>query len=196
VQHFGDIAFGPASRRHQQAHGSDEHYAPGRSGPAPDALGVDEVEFLRARDSFYLATVGPTGWPYVQHRGGPPGFIRVVGPTTIAWADRIGNRQYVSAGNLDGDDRVALIAVDYPDRRRLKAYGHARYDEAPDPARLSELGITGRLDALVTVEIVAVDWNCPKHITPRFTEDEVRRAMEPLVREVEELRARVRELET
>lgn len=195
MQHYGDIAFGPESERHQRTHGSDEHYAHARTGPPPEGLGPAEIEFLRARDSFYLASVGPTGWPYVQHRGGPPGFIHVVDATTIAWADRVGNRQYVSAGNLDGDDRVALIAVDYPNRRRLKAFGHARYDEAPDPTALEELGVTGRVDALVTVELVAFEWNCPKHITPRFTEDEVRAAMEPLVRELEELRAKVRDLE-
>ncbi len=194
MQNYADVAFGPASRRHQCAHGSDAMYGEAVSGSPPDGMGADEIEFLRSRDSFYLASVGPTGWPYVQHRGGPPGFVSVVSPTRIAWADRSGNRQFVSAGNIDGDDRVALIAVDYPNRRRMKAFGHARYDPAPDPAELARLGISGRLDGLINVEIVAFDWNCPKYITPRFTEAEVHGAMESLLHEVDELRERLRVL--
>ena len=118
----------------------------------------------------------------------PPDLSRSSIRTHLAWADRTGNRQYITAGNLDRDDRVAIIAVDYPNRSRLKLLGHARFDPEPDPDTLAQLGIDGRLEALVTVEIVAFDWNCPKFITPRFTEDEVRAATEPL-------RARIAELE-
>jgi predicted pyridoxine 5'-phosphate oxidase superfamily flavin-nucleotide-binding protein len=113
--------------------------------------------------------------------------VRVIDPTHIAWADRAGNRQFVTAGNLDGDGRVAIIAMDYPNRRRLKIYGRATFDAEPDPARVASIGIDGRMEALVTVEVVAFDWNCPKYITPRYTAEQVREAAEPLHRRIREL---------
>ena len=124
----------------------------------------------------------------MQHRGGPAGFLKVLDRTHLAWADRAGNRQYITAGNLDRDDRVAIIAVDYANRARLKLLGHARFEPEPDPQTLEQLDIDGRLEGLVTVEIVAFDWNCQRFITPRFTEEEVRAATEPL-------RARIAALE-
>ena len=187
MQHFGDIAFGEHALQHQRRRGSFEAYDEMRAGPAAEGLGAHEIDFLGERDSFYLASVGEGGWPYVQHRGGPAGFIRVIDSTHFAWADVAGNRQYVSAGNLDHDDRVALIAVDYPNRRRLKLLGHARFDTSPAAELLASLDISGRIEALVTVEVVAFEWNCPKFITPRFTEAEVVAATEPLRRRIAEL---------
>ena len=168
MEHFGDIAFSPAVRRHQQRRGSLDQYEAMLAARPPMGLGAAEIEFLQARDSFYLASVGADGWPYVQHRGGPAGFVRVVDDTHLAWIERPGNRQFVSAGNLDGDDRVSIIAVDYPSRQRLKLYGRATFDPTPTTEVLRTLGFEGRLEGLVTVEVVAVDWNCPKYITPRF----------------------------
>lgn len=190
MQSYGSIAFGPGAQRHQQRRGSFEHYAEAAApnSPAPDGLGVDEIEFLTERDSFYLASVGEAGWPYLQHRGGPAGFVRALDATHLAWADRVGNRQYVTIGNLDTDDRVSIIAVDYPARRRLKVYGHAHFDPDPSAELLERLGAHGRIEGVMTVEVVAFNWNCPQHITPRYTADEVRRATEPL-------RARIAELE-
>ena len=173
MQSFGDIAFSESVRRHQRRRGSLEAYQQHGSGPAPDGLGPDEVQFLVERDSFYLASAGEAGWPYVQHRGGPPGFLRVVDPTRLVWAERSGNRQVVTAGNLDQDDRVSLIAVDYPSRQRLKVLGHARWDPEPDRELLDSLAIAGRIEGLVSVEVAAFDWNCPKYITPRYTEEQV-----------------------
>ena len=188
MQHFLDIAVGEAAADHQRRRGSFDNYQRAESVPAPIGLSDDETDFLRHRDSFYLASVTEDGWPYVQHRGGPAGFLKVLDRTHLVWADRAGNRQYITAGNVDRDDRVAVIAVDYPNRTRLKLLGHASFDPEPDPATLEQLGIEGHIEGLVIVEVVASSWNCPKFITPRFTADEVRAATEPL-------RARIAELE-
>lgn len=187
MQHFFDIAFTPAVRARQQAHGSIDHYT--ADWPQPAALGDAEATFLAERDSVYLASVGEDGWPYVQHRGGARGFIRILGPSRIGWIEQAGNRQYVTAGHLDANPRIALIAVDYPTRRRLKLLGRATFEASPSADLLALFGTElGRMEALVTVDVEATDWNCPKHITPRFTEDEIHAATEPL-------RARIRELE-
>jgi len=189
MKHFLGVTVGDAAAQHQRRRGSFDNYERMVAAPVPVGLGEAEADFLSRRDSFYVASVTDDGWPYVQHRGGPAGFIRVLDRTHLAWADRTGNRQYITAGNLDRDDRVAIIAVDYPNRTRLKLLGHARFDPEPDPATLEQLGIDGRLEGLVTVEVVAFDWNCPRFITPRYTADEVRAATEPL-------RARIAELES
>jgi len=160
--------------------------------PPPAGLGPEEAAFLAERDSFYLATVGEGGWPYVQHRGGPVGFLHVVDATHLAWIERPGNRQFVTAGNLDHDDRVALIAVDYPNRRRLKLLGHARWDPDPDPdTRVAVGGLTGRLEGLVTVEVATFDWNCPKFITPRYTAEQVRELTGALNARIGDLEAQI-----
>ena len=189
MDRFFDLAFDADTLRHQRRRGSFERYEAARVLPVPAGLGEAEIEFLSRRDSFYLATVGASGWPYVQHRGGPAGFVKVVDPTHLAWAERSGNRQYVTAGHVDHDDRVALIAVDYPNRQRLKLLGHARFDPDPESDLLRRLEIEGRLEGLVTVEVAAFDWNCPKYITPRFTADEVRAVIEPLQRRIRQLEA-------
>ena len=193
MQRFFDLAFDADALRHQRRRGSHQHYAAARALPAPDGLGEAEIEFLSHRDSFYLATVASNGWPYVQHRGGPPGFVKVIDPTHLAWAERSGNRQYVTAGHVDHDDRVAIIAVDYPHRQRLKLLGHARFEPDPGPDLLGRLRIDGRLEGLITVEVAAYDWNCPKYITPRFTTDEVRSVTEPLQQRIQQLEAALAE---
>lgn len=134
------------------------------------ALREVEAEFLAARDSFYLATVSETGWPYVQHRGGPRGFLRVVSPTRIAFADFSGNRQYLSVGNASKDDRASMIVMDYANRRRLKLLGRLRFQDADAAAELP--GYPARIERLATFEVEGFDWNCPQHITPRYTRAE------------------------
>lgn len=145
--------------------------------PGRDALGPDEVRFIEARDSFYLASVGESGWPYVQHRGGPPGFLRALDAHTLGFADLRGNRQLVTVGNLATDDRVALILVDYPNRARLKLLAHAEVvapDADPELARRLAPGDESRhVERLVRLHVVGFDWNCPKGITPRYTQAEV-----------------------
>jgi predicted pyridoxine 5'-phosphate oxidase superfamily flavin-nucleotide-binding protein len=189
---FAKIAFTPGVRAVQEAMGSRDAYARLQERGAPDEeLGADEKEFIAARDSFYIASVSETGWPYVQHRGGPPGFLKVLDATTIGFADYGGNRQYVSVGNLSKDDRVALILVDYPNRARLKLLGHARIASSGEPELLAKVrtpGYRARVERGVVIRVAAFDWNCPQHITPRFTSAE----MEPMLRS---LRARIEVLE-
>jgi len=193
---FAEIAFTPAVKALQEAHGSRTSYARFESGPLRnDRLGREEVEFIQDRDGFYLASVGATGWPYVQYRGGPRGFLRVLDERRLAWADFRGNRQYVSVGNFGGDDRVAMILMDYANRRRLKILGHAESLEvgADDwlGAQLAVPGYPALVERAVRVRIEAFDWNCSQHITPRFTLEEVEHAVKPLRERVAELEAQL-----
>lgn len=178
--------FTPAVRAVQQALGSRRAYerldAP--EADPRDALGEAERAFIAARDSFYLASVSETGWPYVQHRGGPPGFLKVLDDKTLGFADFRGNRQYVSVGNLNGNDRVSLILMDYPHQRRLKLLGHARtvsiQDHPETIARLEDAAYAAKVERGIVIQLEAFDWNCPQHITPRFTQAEIAAAAAPL----------------
>lgn len=159
-----------------------------------DELGEVEREFIGARDSFYLATVTETGWPYVQHRGGPPGFLHVVSPTRLAFADLRGNRQMLSTGNVAANDRVALFLMDYPQRSRLKILGHARIvpsSEATELALKLNAPANSQVERIVTIDVVTFDWNCPKFITPRYTKAEVETVLAPLRVRIAELEARL-----
>lgn len=168
---FAEIAFTPKVKMAQTAQGSRDSYARLEAGADfNDRLGPSETAFIAARDSFYMATVGETGWPYIQHRGGPPGFVRVLDEKHIAFADFRGNRQYISMGNLDNDDRVALLLMDYPNRTRLKLLGRARtIDDTNKLARLAVPDYRARIERGVIVTIEAFDWNCSQHITPRYS---------------------------
>jgi predicted pyridoxine 5'-phosphate oxidase superfamily flavin-nucleotide-binding protein len=158
-----------------------------------DALTSDEADFIASRDSFYMATISETGWPYVQHRGGPLGFVKILGPNLIGFADFKGNRQLISTGNLDRTDRVALFMMDYPSRTRLKLLGHARVLDAREhPELVDQLAprpLRGRVERLFLIQVISYDWNCPQYITPRFTAAEIERYVAPL-------KARITELET
>lgn len=192
---FAEIAFTPTVRAEQARHGSAKAYesflAPGDV--EGDRLGPEEAAFIAARDGFYQATVSETGWPYVQFRGGPRGFVRVLDETRIAYADFRGNRQYLSHGNLETDDRIAMIFMDYPNRRRLKLLGHARFVEAADEpdlvAALMPEGYRARAEHAVVIEVAGLDWNCPSHIPERFTLEELGHALSPVRDEIAALRA-------
>lgn len=176
---FAKIAFTPNVQAVQTRMGSRDAYRTVELGATEAVtLGSDEVDFISERDSFYQGTVSENGWPYVQHRGGPTGFLKVLGPQTIGYADFSGNRQYISVGNLVGDDRVSLFLMDYPGQRRLKIWGRARLiDEATEPdlvARLESPSYRAPVERGVVITVEALDWNCPKHITPRFTEHQVK----------------------
>jgi hypothetical protein len=169
--------------------------APGDS-PERDSLTAEEWAFIEARDSFYMGTVTETGWPYVQHRGGRPGFLRVVSPVQLAFADYKGNRQMLSTGNLAANDRVCLFLMDYPRRERLKILGHARVEDArrhPElVAQLAEPQMRGLVERLFIIDVLSFDWNCPKYITPRHTSTEVEQAVAPLKQRIAELEAQLR----
>ena len=189
---FAQIAFTDRVRDMQEARGSRKAYARMEAGDTGnDRLGEVETGFIEARDSFYMASVSETGWPYVQHRGGPAGFMRVIDECTIGFADFSGNRQYISAGNLQGDDRVSLFFMDYPNQRRLKLLGRARQlraDEAEVLARLELPQYRARVERGFVIRVEAFDWNCPQHITPRYTQAEVEAMVAPLVDELGQLR--------
>lgn len=162
-----------------------------------NALTADEEQFIAARDSFYMATVTETGWPYMQHRGGKPGFLRVLNPTTLAFADYKGNRQLISTGNLSVNDRVSLFLMDYPQRNRLKIIGHARVEDTQQHpelvAQLAEAEDRRQVERLFFVDVVSYDWNCPKYITPRYTAEEVETAVAPLRQRIAELEAALKQ---
>lgn len=189
---FAEIAFTETVRAEQERQGSRRAYArmDAEDSPGNDRLSDKEAAFIATRDSFYIASVSETGWPYIQHRGGPAGFLRVLDETTLGFADFRGNRQYVTVGNLITDDRVSLFFMDYARRARLKLLGRARTTE--DPAILERLTLPGYKAAVergILVDVEAFDWNCPQHITPRFTEAEIAAAVAPLHERIAELEA-------
>jgi predicted pyridoxine 5'-phosphate oxidase superfamily flavin-nucleotide-binding protein len=193
---FAEIAFTPAVQAQQEAYGSRASYTRFSEGePWNDRLGPDETGFIAARDGFYLASASETGWPYVQFRGGAPGFLRVLDERTLGWADFRGNRQYVSVGNATGNDRVAMILMDYANRRRLKILGRVEIRavdvDANLASRLAVPGYKAVVERAVLVHVVGFDWNCPQHITPRFSLDEVEQTTRPLRERVAELEARL-----
>ena len=164
--------------------------------PERDPLTAEETEFIARRDSFYLATVTSDGWPYVQHRGGPAGFLKVLDPQTLGFADFKGNRQLLSTGNLAASDRVSLFLMDYPRRERLKILGHARVLDAREHRDLADQlaptpDLRGKVERLFLINVVSFDWNCPQYITPRFTEAEVEAAVAPLKQRIVDLEAQL-----
>ncbi|AOF94934.1 pyridoxamine 5'-phosphate oxidase family protein [Sphingobium sp. RAC03] len=197
AQTFLHTLFGPRTRALQEAAGSRASYArmEADAGPA-DVLTKRELDFIAARDSFYMASVSEDGWPYVQHRGGPAGFLRHIEGNRIGFADYRGNRQYLSVAHLAADDRVSLFLMDYPNHRRLKIIAHARSSkDAADIAALMPQGYAAEPERAFLIDVIGYDWNCPQHITPRFTQAEVRRASQPLIDEIAALRTRIAHLE-
>jgi hypothetical protein len=194
---FAEIAFTKSVREVQQELGSRKGYLSMEAGEDSNhLLGERERDFIRARDSFYMASVSETGWPYVQHRGGPAGFMKVFNERTIGFADFRGNRQYVSVGNLRKDDRVALFFMDYPSRTRLKLLGRVRLVTADssvdESALLAELEVDdyrARVERGFVIEVEAFDWNCPQHITPRYTQSQIDELIVPLREENRRLKA-------
>jgi len=192
---FATIAFTPAVRTQQSRMGSAEGYNKFLAGDVthPDELGPQEVAFIAARDGFYQASVSQTGWPYVQYRGGPAGFLRVLSSNAIAYADFRGNRQYISTGNFAGNERVSMILMDYPNRRRLKIWGRVRLIEGADNpeilAQLHDPSYPAHPERAVLITVEAFDWNCPSHIPRRFTLEEAEEEFAALRRENEALKA-------
>lgn len=165
--------------------------------PERDRFTEEETAFIAARDSFYMATVNANGWPYVQHRGGPTGFLKVFGPHQLGFADFKGNRQLLTTGNLVGDDRVSLFLMDYPRRERLKILGHARVLDARENSNLADQlspspEFRSKIERLFLVDVVSFDWNCPQYITPRYTAAEIEQITEPLHARIADLEMQLR----
>jgi uncharacterized protein len=195
---FADIAFTPAVKAAQQRDGSRARYARSFEGDAEvfnDRLGGSEADFIAAQRSFYMATVSETGWPYLQHRGGPRGFLKLLDDKTLAFADYAGNRQLVSVGNLSGNDRVALILVDYARRLRLKLLGRLAVRElTPDDPLASTLidpAYRARPQRAMVIAVEGFDWNCPQHIPVRIDAEDVQRALDERDARIAELEQRL-----
>ena len=192
---FGEIVFTPTVKGLQEKLGSRKAYASLEAGEHHNnELGPDESEFIAERDSFYMASVSETDWPYVQHRGGPAGFVKILDAKTLGFADFRGNRQYVSVGNLTKNDRVALFFMDYPHRTRLKLLGHAELVGIERTEVLESLAVPGykaKVERGMLIHVAAFDWNCPQHITPRFTQEQVQTAVEPLRQRIAQLEAQL-----
>jgi uncharacterized protein len=192
---FSEIAYTPTVRAMQERQGSAQSYAKFLRPEAPrnDRLGPAEAAFIAERDGFFQASVSETGWPYVQFRGGPKGFLRVIDDKTIGYADFRGNRQYISVGNLQRDDRVSLILMDYPNQRRLKIFGRVRLVEAEEDAALvaslHPADYDARPERAVLITVEAYDWNCQQHIPQRFTIEELEAHLAPLRAEIARLNA-------
>ncbi|GAB4392840.1 MAG: pyridoxamine 5'-phosphate oxidase family protein [Kiloniellaceae bacterium] len=191
---FAEITFTPGVLAEQARQGSAQSYAKflDENAEPRDVIGPSEAAFLAQRDGFYQATVAENGWPYVQFRGGPRGFLKVLDEKTIAYADFRGNRQYLSVGNLKADDRVSLILVDYPNRRRVKIWGRAKIVERGDDpalvARLHDPDYRAKPERAVVITVEAFDWNCPQHLPERYTLEELEPAFAKIRAEMQALR--------
>lgn len=196
---FADICFTASVKAAQSRYGSRAgNTAFERASDPHNAITLRDADFIASRDSFYQASVSEDGWPYVQHRGGPPGFLRVLDARTLGYADYRGNRQYISVGNITADARVALILMDYPHQARLKIWGRARVvhadEDAPLLARLATPASPTNIERAIVIHVEALEWNCPQHITPRYTEAELGEEMRALTEENRRLRARLEAL--
>ena len=192
---FQELAFTRLVKEHQLEHGSRSQYERlEQTSPAGSTLGLAEQDFIKRRDSFYMASVSETGWPYVQHRGGPGGFVRVINPELIGFADLRGNKQYISLGNLQHDPRVALFFMDYPYQTRLKILGRVEVHEhdAEAPALIESFRPANNSDVVervILIHVEAFDWNCSQHITPRYTMEELQEVLAPVREKLTQLEA-------
>lgn len=186
---FSSITFTPLVKKLQERYGSRRQYERmEQTSASQDRLSSFEIEFVSERDSFYWANTGVTGWPYIQHRGGPKGFLKVIDDHTLAFADFRGNKQYISTGNLLSDQRVALIMIDYPRQARLKILGRVEIFEGENAAgwldKVRVPGYQGLIERVFVIHVQGFDWNCPQHITPRYTVEEIRDAVHSLEQEL------------
>lgn len=196
---FAELTFTPSVKAAQSFYGSREknsrfEWAEEKRNQLTEA----EASFIGERDSFYQATVSQSGWPYVQHRGGSVGFLKVLDDRTLGFADFRGNVQYLSVGNLNANDRISLILMDYPNRQRLKLWGRARIvHETDDPGLMAKLALSAykaKVERGIIIHIEALDWNCPQHITPRYSKAEVESLIAPLLDEIQRLKLEVSEI--
>ena len=195
AQNYRHTLFSDAVKALQERHGSRAAYLKmdAAADGTPDMLTAKELGYIALRDSFYMASVNGDGWPYMQHRGGPAGFLRHIEGNRIGFADYRGNKQYISTANLADNDRVSLFLMDYPNKDRLKLVGHAHsIERADDPALVTSLmpdGYRAVPERAFLIDVIGWEWNCSQHITPRFTEAEISAAIQPMAAELNQLRA-------
>ncbi|MGE0882472.1 MAG: pyridoxamine 5'-phosphate oxidase family protein [Blastocatellales bacterium] len=200
ARNFAEIAFTDSVKEQQKKYGSRRSYARMEAQERGNEISENEAEFIAERDGFYLATAGESGFPYVQFRGGPKGFLKVLDAKTLAYADFRGNMQYISVGNLTRNDKAALILMDYANRQRLKIYARIEILEAKDNpeliAQLQDASYEAQVERAMVLHVEAFDWNCPQHITQRFTLEEIRELNAPLYEHVAKLEAEIERLKT
>lgn len=198
ARNYASLAFSDAAKALQERYGSRPAYARVEEKSRFHGLTESEAEFIADRDSFYLASMGENGFPYIQHRGGPKGFLVVIDPMTLGFVDFSGNRQYVSAGNILTHPKVSLFLMDYARQARLKLYATAELVELTDRpdllARLDPVNYNHRPERMMLLHVEAFDWNCPQHITPRYTTDQINEALAPQRAYIAQLEAELRQL--
>ena len=201
MDNYAELMFTEAVAALQQQAGSHERFEVTYPRRTRDELGADEIAYIESRRSFYLASLSENGWPYVQHRGGEAGFVKVTGPTQIACADYRGNQQFITQGNLHTQSRVSIFMIDYLLKGRLKLQGHATLTpvEEADPTVTAQLDLSPPAERVLLVDIVAIDWNCPKYIPDFFPRDfvmeAIRKSVAPLHAEIASLKAQLAEKE-
>lgn len=195
AKNFAELAFTESVKAQQEKYGSRRSYVRMEQMERGTELSFTEADFIAERDSFYLATVGENGYPYVQFRGGPKGFLKVLDQRTLAYADFRGNLQYISVGNLHRNDKAALILMDYVQRRRLKLYARIEVIEAKNApnliGRLQDPEYKAQIERAMVLHVEAFDWNCPQHITPRYTVEEIRELTAPLHQQIARLETEI-----
>ena len=198
AKNYAEIAFTPASKELQEKLGSRTNYARMEKEVYVDGFTESEIEFIAQRDSFYMATISESGYPYIQHRGGPKGFVKVLDNKRLGVIDFKGNRQYISVGNIATNNKVSIIMVDYPARARLKMFAKASIIELKDDAALyASLDLTGykfRPERMMVFDVEAYDWNCPQHITPRYTLEDIEEAFAAQRNKIDMLEAEIKRL--
>ena len=198
AKNFPSLAFTAAIKAMQEKLGSRKSYARLEKETYVDGLTRHEIAFIADRDSFYMATIGENGYPYIQHRGGPKGFVKVLDTKKIGFIDFSGNMQYISVGNIQTNNNVSLIMVDYPSRTRLKILAKAMIIELKDdPALYQQLDLPGykfKPERMLILDVEAYDWNCPQHITPRYTLEEIEAAFATQVNQIQEMENEINHL--
>ena len=195
---YAKLAFSDASKLLQEAAGSRNNYERVEKLNVTEGLSDNEIAFIERQDHFYMASIGENGFPYIQHRGGPIGFVKILDNKTLAFVDFRGNKQYISVGNVESNPNVALIMVSYPYRARLKMYAKVKIIQLKDDpalfARIDPNDHEHRSERMMVLDVQAYDWNCPQHITPRYTAEEIEQAFMPQKKHISELEAENKKL--
>ncbi|MEQ1607261.1 MAG: pyridoxamine 5'-phosphate oxidase family protein [Pyrinomonadaceae bacterium] len=196
---FFDLTFTPSVKAAQEHYGTRRNYARFEGGESDfHGLSDAETDFIEARDGFYMATVNEDGQPYIQFRGGPKGFLKVLDDRTLGYADFRGNLQYISVGNLKANDKAALFLMDYPNQARLKLLVRVEVKDANEAPEIIEKltmpGYKAKIERAMILHVEAFDWNCPQHITQRYTMDEIRMMTAPMTEHIEKLEKEIVEL--